>query len=758
MSIIADISQFANRIKNYDDVKSQLEGKLKPFVKNHGKFTAHGKAYEYHTVLYKDSLTFDYTNNPNDDSEYPEDTIGVFLGDLPHDVLLGIYHGALENSKGYKREDIERERLDTINEAFEQNKYIINGGCIWLVKTTRPIDRKGRPLKDDNGNFIEPYEMPIKLSNFSAQIIKEIIRDDGAEQQKNFIITGTVGDEELSPIDIPADKFAGMSWINQGWGATAIVNAGPLYKEHLRAAIQYLSPKTERHIIYSHIGWRKIGDRWCYLHVGGAVNSLGNTTSIEVEPGDSRLRFYKLPEPPYGKELIKKIHEVLALIDGNLAPDHVIYPIIGAIFRAPLCEAYEADFTNYLTGQTGTRKTSLIAVFQAFYGAAFSEINLPGNWNSTANALERLAYLVKDSVFTVDDFTPRGASIEVQRLHDKSDRLLRGQANKAGRQRMRPDRSMAPEYYPRGVIIASGEDVPTGHSLRGRMLITELHPGDVDLEQLSMAQQKAREGVYAEVMSAYIKYLTLKMNEYKRTLESRQNEIRDKIRNELVEGGAVGVHPKTPTTLASLYIGFSTFLDFIQEECLGTFSADYCNKLRDEYLSNLFDIAFKQIDYLETEDPAKRFIKLVETALTAGYGHVADAKDNQPPSFVDNMGVWGWRCHKNSRITNTGEEVETETWHPMGRCMGWLSDNGDGDELYLDPGATYTIIQTVARDQGTGQLLTQKTLWKRLKERGTLRHSDDGRATIRAIVDGNQKRVLCLSSSTINQLVMGGGG
>ena len=757
--MMASMTDFAKKISNFDAMRSQLndDGRLSPFIRKHGEFSLYGRCYKYSTTeIAPRCKQFDYTIDNDNDSDWENTDLDI--SDVPNEVLIGIYHDAIEESKRYKREDVEKERLDDINEAFEQNKYKVDNGCTWWIKVTRPIDKAGRPLEIDKV-LVEPYETPYKLSNFSAQIIKEITKDDGAEQLNYFVITGKCGDRDLPPIEVPADKFADMGWITQGWGADPVINAGHQYKDHLRAAIQYLSPKKERYTIYSHIGWRKIGDRWHYLHAGGAINGLGNTTSIEVEPGDSRLRFYELPEPPYGEALINKIHAVLTLLDGKMAPEHVIYPFIGGVFRAPLCEAHVADFTTFNTGRTGTRKTALQALVQAFYGAGFDEINLPGNWTSTANALERLAFLVKDALFTVDDFAPRDTGYETQRQHEKADRLLRNQANKAGRQRMRQDGTLAPENWPRGIIQSSGEDVPTGHSLRGRMLITDLHDGDVDLNRLSLAQEHAKKGVYAEVMAAYLKYLTLKMNGLKRTLKDEQNTIRDRIRHELYEAGAVDVHPKTPTTLASLYIGFSTFLDFIKEESLGTFTVDYCNKLREDYMSVLIDLAFKQIDYTGTEDPVNRFIRLVQTALTAGYAYVADADDNQVPSFMDDIAMWGWRRHKETRTIKkedgSYDDVTTERLQPMGRCIGWLAINKGEFELYLQPDATYAVIQTIVREQGREPLLTASTLWKRLKERGVLRRSDVSRATIRAVISGHQKRALCLSSDTIHKVDSG---
>ena len=94
--------------------------------------------------------------------------------------------------------------------------------------------------------------------------------------------------------------------------------------------------------------------------------------------------------------------------------------------------------------------------------------------------LEKKAFLAKDAVLVVDDFAPAGTTTDVQRLHREADRLFRGAGNRSGRARMRADGGSRPTYYPRGLIVSTGEDVPSGQSLRARMLVLELAPGDID--------------------------------------------------------------------------------------------------------------------------------------------------------------------------------------------------------------------------------------------------------------------------------------
>jgi len=63
---------------------------------------------------------------------------------------------------------------------------------------------------------------------------------------------------------------------------------------------------------------------------------------------------------------------------------------------------------------------------------------------------------------------------------------------------MRPDGSLRPSYYPRGTILTSGEDIPTGQSLRGECSFWRSNPAMWTWIQLTIAQQAAADGLFAQ--------------------------------------------------------------------------------------------------------------------------------------------------------------------------------------------------------------------------------------------------------------------
>src|SRR5262249_39636428 len=156
----------------------------------------------------------------------------------------------------------------------------------------------------------------------------------------------------------------------------------------------------------------------------------------------------------------------------------------------------------------------LAALLQQHFGAGFDARHLPASWSSTANANEALAFAAKDALFVVDDFVTQGNMADIQRCQRDADRLLRGQGNQAGRERLRPDGSLRPVKHARGLILSTAEEVPRGQSARARALILEIGEGDVigprppaHNPQLAACQADAAAGLYAQSMAAYLQWL-----------------------------------------------------------------------------------------------------------------------------------------------------------------------------------------------------------------------------------------------------------
>lgn len=575
--------------------------------------------------------------------------------------------------------------------------YKVQHGAIYRIK------------RRDDG-----YE-EIPLCNFVARIVEETIRDNGLERTMTFTIEGELADGRPLPrIEVAADKFGSLNWITAEWGTRAVVYAGNGVKEHLRTAIQILSLQMgdiPRRTVYAHLGWRKIGSKWLYLHNGGAI---GDTADECVEVNAcAQLANYILPTLPEGEQLKNAIRASMRLL--AVTRPEIAYPLLAAIYRAPLGEALPIDFSLFISGPTGVQKSELSAIAQAHWGAGFNGKNLPASWSSTANALEKLAFLAKDAILVIDDFVLHGGVGDIQKLYKEADRILRAQGNIAGRTRMNADGSLKAAYHPRGLIISTGEDVPVGQSLTARMVILEINHGDVDLQVLTELQNYAAGGILAQAMAGYIAWLAPRLDELKQKLSQRKNEFRNLIR----QSGKVVAHDRTPDNLASLLVGLDMFLKYAVER--GAITADDAKELFSQGFKTLLEIGEAQAQYQRSEDPVERFIELINAAITTGIAHVADAQTGGMP---DDGRLWGWRDRDKSN----------------GTLIGWI----DGDDLLLQPDTAFKTAQIMAREQGMALPITRRTLWRRLQQKGLLVSFEEGRWTQRWYIQGVQKRVIHL--------------
>jgi hypothetical protein len=567
--------------------------------------------------------------------------------------------------------------------------------------------------------------VPQALCNFTARIVAEEVLDDGVEQRTVFVIEGELpGHRPLPPTRVAAERYPAMNWVTEAWGTAPVIFAGQGKRDHLRAAIQMLSGSVLRRTVYGHLGWRRLGNRWAYLHSGGAIGPEGAIEGVEVDTGTDSLLTCQLPSPAEGAALTDAVRASLAVLE--LGPHSVTAAVLGAIYRAPLGEASAIDFALHLTGPTGAFKTELAALAQAHFGAAFNGRHLPASWGDTANMLEKKAFLAKDAVLVVDDFAPTGTTADVQRLHRDADRLFRAAGNRAGRARMRADGGSRPTYYPRALIISTGEDIPSGQSLRARLLVLELTPGQIPADRLSAMQVDAVSGIFAAAMAGYLRWLATRIDDLKGTLPERQRTLRDTLAQGLD-------HRRTPEIAASLIVGWETFLRFAQAiGAIGEDAASTLGRIR----SALTDSAEVQRAHQASEEPARRFLALLAAAISSGRAHLADAETGAQP---EDAACWGWQ------LTSTNDL--REAWRPNGERLGWIR-YGD---LLLEPEAALAAIQKLARDQGTSISIKQRTLWKRLAEQGHLASRDPARGCmVRLTIQGSRRDVLHVRTSALN--------
>ncbi len=581
-------------------------------------------------------------------------------------------------------------------------EYRIVGGCI-----VRQLQTKDGPVDS-------------QLANFDARIVEQTTVDDGVERAIFLALEGELRDGTPLPrVEIHAKDFADLQWVVPSWGSRAVIAAGPGARDHLRAAIQSLSGDVPTRTVYGHTGWKNIGGGRVYLHGGGGIGASGEVAGVDVRLPDSLSLFF-LPDPPDGEELRRAVRASLMMLE--VAPPRITWPLLAAAFRAPLGHC---DSSVFLCGPTGVGKSELTALAQQFFGAAMTRERLPGSWSATANSLELQAFTLKDCLLAVDDFAPGGGVNDVARLHREADRLLRAAGNGAGRGRMRKDGTLAPARPPRGLILASGEDMPRGQSLAARLLSVAVRGGDVDFAVLTDCQQHAADARYAACMAGFVRWLAGRHESIVGGLGTERAALR-------AEAGSDGGHKRTPNAVADFAIGVRHFLDF--GVAVGAIVEPERARLWREAWDALRAVGAEQARHIAAANPVDRFLTLLASSIAAGRAHCASKEGEAPPS----AGAWGWRSERG----RDGPE-----WRPQGRRVGWV----DGENLYLDPESAYAAAQEAGTATGEALGVSPRMLRSRLQERGILASVDEqrGEMLVRRTIDGQRRKVIHVLASSI---------
>jgi len=278
---------------------------------------------------------------------------------------------------------------------------------------------------------------------------------------------------------------------------------------------------------------------------------------------------------------------------------------------------------------------------------------------------------------------------------------------------------LRPSQPPRALLLATGEDVPSGQSLRARMVVVELGIGEVDRAALGEYQRAGQRGLLAAAMGAFLSWWAGRYEEVRRHRAARTQELRNQFRG--------AAHPRLPGALADLQSAFEIWLQFALES--GAISASEREALRDRCIKALGELLALQAPYHLAANPALRFLSLLRTGFAIGRAHLTNRQGGMPPSPA----VWGWRAKPSGR------------WTPQGAKVGWLV----GSDLLLNPGISYQIAQQMA---GADRLpISEQALRRSLREHGLLASVDAGRGMlqVRRTLEGCPRLVLHLKADSM---------
>ena len=497
-----------------------------------------------------------------------------------------------------------------------------------------------------------------KVCNFVPRIVSEKTVDDGAVTEKTLVLSGIHADGSTLPmVEVNGTDLSNFNWLLDKWGAKCIIEVGQRCKDQLRYYIQTTSEYAEQLTEYHVTGWKKIDGEWHFLlpheapfgkgtPVGGMSEGQGGsrfrrggcqlklTEGLQESSGDTcpatnqidypnvtlkgKLRYY-CGERNWSKT---DLHTAKLLYTMPPARKEIIHPLLAFAFLTPLNEFLRQagcmpKFTLFLTGRTGTRKSTIAALILSFFGA-FTSTDLPMSFQDTANSITANAFTLKDVLTCIDDFYPSD-NAEMKKLNTTAQKIMRAYGDRTGRGRMRADCTLMENRPPQGNAIITGELRPdVGESGIARYFPLELKDGDVNLAYLTEYQGEAAQGVYRRTMYAYTEWLKRRFicdDDHEGKFVKRLRELYDFYRSDFLSHG-VKCHGRLPEIVACLMIGMRFFLYFLKEN--GVIFQDE----KDEEINNFSDlllrVAAQQAVDIEYDKPANIFVRKLYALMESG--------------------------------------------------------------------------------------------------------------------------------------------
>ena len=449
-----------------------------------------------------------------------------------------------------------------------------------------------------------------KVCNFVPRIVSEKTVDDGAVTEKTLVLSGIHADgSTLPPVEVNGADLSNFNWLLDKWGAKCIIEVGQRCKDYLRYYILTTSDSAEQLTEYHVTGWKKIDGEWHFLLPGD--DSLNVTLK-------GKLRYY-CGERNWSKT---DLHTAKLLYTMPPARKEIIHPLLAFAFLTPLNEFLRQagcmpKFTLFLTGRTGTRKSTIAALILSFFGT-FTSTDLPMSFQDTANSITANAFTLKDVLTCIDDFYPSD-NAEMKKLNTTAQKIMRAYGDRTGRGRMRADCTLMENRPPQGNAIITGELRPdVGESGIARYFPLELKDGDVNLAYLTDYQEEAAQGVYRRTMYAYTEWLKRRFicdDDHEEKFVKRLRELYDFYRSDFLSHG-VKCHGRLPEIVACLMIGMRFFLYFLKEN--GVIFQDE----KDEEIKNFSDlllrVAAQQAVDIEYEKPANIFVRKLYALMESG--------------------------------------------------------------------------------------------------------------------------------------------
>ena len=492
-----------------------------------------------------------------------------------------------------------------VDESVYEKPYLVKDGCLYEEVTTK--------------NKTEH----VKLADFVPVLKAEVTYDDGTEPKKMFRVAATHKSGEVMPEQlVSADEMMSMKWLLQRWGK----NGSAVPKQSILARISHaiMHPKAEpdQEPIYAQTGWKLIGGKYEFL-----MPSENSPYTVELK---GKLNRYGFTEKCSPDDLV--FLSAMLMIENCIVPQRVMLPLLAVTFLSPLNHflkeaGCEPKFVTALIGKTGSRKSTLAALFLSFFGK-FTASDLPMSFHDTANSILANSYYLKDVLTCIDDFHPSGVFQEKD-MKTIAQNISRYYGDRTGRGRLNSKIELQASRPPTGNALITAEFAPDiSVSGAARYFNIELDENDVDLKDLTEYQQYAEQGILTGMMMTYTDWIASVYlsdeKDFERMLSALFRQSRKEYIAKLSES-KIQCHSRVPDMLSHLKIGLTMLLIFLQKHNLiGDADRNQTMKKFDEIL---LKTAESNVELILAQEPVTRFCDKLISLLESGRCYVENKND-----------------------------------------------------------------------------------------------------------------------------------
>jgi len=560
---------------------------------------------------------------------------------------------------------------------------------------------------------------PVILAHFSPRVTGETVRHKASGETVRVMTVEIATARGPRTMDIlPEDLADARRFLGCCYGALGgdLVLASTTAAKHLPLAATVLAdPARERSEVYEFTGWHERDGRLVYLAAGGAIGT-GDALTVDLAGLAAGAGVPALASfgPRDGGD--EALAAALAAIAGPVRqsyPDLVTLPGLAAVFLAPLLRfspTVDRPGIHYV-GTTGTRKTALLGVLQAFYGLPEPALS----WRGTANSIEIALSSLRDALVTVDDLkmstSDRGAAVKI--LQSYADRRGRSRATRTG--------GLAQARFVGGLLVSAGEDVPSGEaSVAARSLFIPIGATDARLDVLTDAQALAH--TLPALTARYLAWLIDRQDTLARDMAGIFEAARARYRLLLSNRKGLNDAGRVATSCALLETGAAIGCQWLQA---AGWTAAAASEWLEATQAALATLAFTQAAAIGEESAGLGFLRALRALLDSRRVELTTVAPGS--SLPDLAGC----------APSAANAV----------MVGWRVE----DTFYLQPDLVLSEVKQWQSRQGMRVEVTKRGLYAQLRDGGWLALIDpEGKTEVKKRIGGRPQRVLALRAAALD--------